>query len=71
MNELISINELDIGKNMSSAIITVHQSFTYEGISNDDIAVMLLVLNKSYGKWKITKAQRSQGRPVSEVLPTF
>ena len=71
LNELVSINKLQVCGNMAYVCYTDHGKFNYMGTENDDIAVLTSVLQKVDGRWMVVHGQRSTGRSPSEEPPKF
>lgn len=69
--ELVKINKVSVYGEIATCCFTVHQVFSYKGTPNDDISVVLVVLQKENGLWKMVTGSRSQGRSPSNPLPKF
>ena len=69
--ELVKINKVCVYGEIATCCFTVHQVFSYKGTPNDDISVVLVVLQKENGLWKMVTGSRSQGRSPSDPLPKF
>ena len=70
-NNLVSIERLQVVNNMAYVCYVSHGIFSYKGVENDDIAVLVSILEKKNGTWKVVYGQRSTGRKPSETLPQF
>ena len=69
MNELVSVNKLQIVGDMAFVCYTTHGKFNYKGTENNDIAVISSVLQKVNGKWMVVHGQRSTGRSPDDTPP--
>ena len=47
---------------------TTHDTFTYEGTKNDDLAKFTAVLEKGLGGWTVCHAHRATGQPPPSVV---
>lgn len=69
--ELVKINRVSVYGEIATCCFTVHQVFSYKETPNDDISVVLVVLKREDGSWKMVSGSRSQGRSPSEPPPKF
>jgi ketosteroid isomerase-like protein len=71
MNDLVSVNKMQIVGDMAFVCYTTHGKFNYKGIENNDIAVVSSVLQRVDGKWMVVHGQRSTGRSPDDAPPQF
>lgn len=69
--ELIEINFIKIYGDVANICMTIHQEFTYKGVDNNDISVVLLFFKKDESGWKMISGSRSSGRGINDPLPKF
>mmetsp|Transcript_14977 Transcript_14977/g.24890 ORF Transcript_14977/g.24890 Transcript_14977/m.24890 type:complete len:134 (+) Transcript_14977:118-519(+) len=58
------------GGNACAVMYRSHQTFSYKGSPNDDVATCMSVLEKdSDGKWLVLRTQRAQGQKPEDAPP--